>query len=515
MPTTGYFVGPHDLNMALPVIPVDPSSGPILMVESVSKGNALPFHAQKLVFVLSSYRHFAAELMAQGYHVERVTARTYAEGLRKHQKALGLTRIELLEPREWGMRENLKAVQEELGLVFHDDGGEHCPFLVKRADFDEWAKNRKQYRMDQFYTWMRKRLGILIDPSGKPEGGQWSFDKENRAHARGVTPPEHPTFAPDELTQSVMEEVRAWSTGPGTVDGFNWPVTRQQALAAADQFFAARFAGYGTYQDAMLAGNAKLWHSLLSPCINAGLLLPMELVERALEAYDSGDAPLNAVEGFIRQVIGWREYIRGMYWHRMPGLRDANAYDAQRPLPDFFWTGEKTGMHCLDDAVGTVIHTGYAHHIQRLMVIGNFCLLAGIRPLEVSHWFWAAFVDAAEWVELPNVHGMALAADPTFTTKPYAASGAYINKMSDHCGQCKYNVKKRTGPDACPYNYLFWNFMAEHRPSLAKNPRMNMLLKNLDRWPKEELASIQSDTVTVLNTLKPPKTPYRIAQDDA
>jgi len=511
---SGYFVGPQDLSMTLPVIPKEPGAEPILMVESLKKGHSLPFHKHKLILILSAYRHFRDELIQAGHDVEYVKADSYSYALRDFNSRRGLKKIHVMAPRDWGLQESLRSLSKDVELEFHDDGGPHRLFFLSRAEFSSWASGRKQFRQDLFYKWMRKKCGILLEPDGSPIGGKWSYDSENRKHAKGVPTPDHPHFPPSAITKAVINEVEGWAKGPGDGGRFNWPVTRTQALEALDQFIEHRFSGYGDYQDALIAGNAKLWHALLSPVINIGLLSPGEVVSRALEAYEEGRAPLNAVEGFIRQIIGWREYIRGMYWEKMPGLRQANRFEATRDLPGFFWGEGVTSMGCLNDAINSVLEDGYAHHIQRLMVIGNYCLIAGIAPEQVSHWFWAAFVDSSEWVELPNVVGMALGADPSFTTKPYAASGAYINRMSDHCKTCKYDVKKRHGSDACPYNFLFWSFMTEHRESIGKNPRLGMLYRSYDKWTDNEKHRILASAELHKKNCTQGATDYRFSPDD-
>lgn len=496
MSRPAWFVGPWDLNRRLACVPDDPSAGTVVLVESVAKSTALPFHRQKLVLVLSAMRHFAAELRDDGFDVEVVRAPTYVEGVAAHVAARGSSEVHALLPREWGLLEALRRADADgaLGapLTLHDDGGPGGHFLLSRAEFEGWAEGRKTWRMDHFYQWMRKRTGVLLDPAGKPVGGRWSTDSDNRrTPPPGERPPDLPRFEPDPLTRAVMDEVKGWGIGWGRLEGFAWPVTRRDARRALDAFFAQRFARFGDYQDAMVTGAPFLWHACVSPALNLGLLHPQELIDGALRAWDGG-APLNAVEGFIRQVLGWREFMRGMYWRRMPGLRAANRFDARRPLPRFYWEPDQTDMACVREAVTAVRDHGYAHHIQRLMVLGNLGLLVGVAPPAVSHWFWAAFVDAYEWVELPNVHGMALAADPTFTTKPYAASGSYIHKMSDHCRGCRYDPKARVGEHACPFNSLFWDFMARHRDELSTNPRVGMLYRSWDRWDDDQRQAIRA-----------------------
>ena len=513
MSATVYFVGPCDLDRRLACVPDDPAQGSVVLVESVGKSRALPFHKQKLVLVLSALRHFAEELRSDGYDVTVVRARSYAAGIARHVAARGARRVVAVRPREWGLERSLVTADLGAELELHDDGGPSGHFLLTRQEWRTWARGRDSLRMDTFYRWMRKRTGLLM-AEGKPAGGRWSFDKDNRKKVKGQRPPPLPRFEPDARTREVMAEVAGWDHGWATVEGFAWPVTRADALVALSRFVDERLSLYGDFQDAMVEGEPFLWHACLSPALNLGLLSPADLVEQAVAAWQAERAPLNAVEGFVRQVIGWREFIRGVYLSRMPGLREANRFEARRPLPDFFWEPESTDLSCVRDAVRSVRDHGYAHHIQRLMVLGNLGLLAGLRPLELSHWFWAAFVDAYEWVELPNVHGMALAADPTFTTKPYAASGAYIHRMSDHCRGCRYDVKQRHGADACPFNPLFWHFMVRHRDVLAANPRLAVLYRSWDRWSAPEQDAIQATAEAFLDQLRPAAETWEFRDDD-
>ena len=395
-------------------------------------------------------------------------------------------------------------------LTLHDDGGEGGHFLLSRADALAWAAEQKPaknatqvWRQDRFYAFMRKRTGWLME-EGKPAGGKYSFDADNRKPAKGERPPAAHRFEPDAITREVMERVRDWPGLWGDVEGFAWPVTRAQALEALRHFLDARAEGFGPYQDAMLEGEPFMWHALLSTAMNLSLLHPREVCEAALEAHAEGRMPLGSCEGFLRQVMGWREFMRLVYLARgAEAMRSANTLGATRRLPINYREPEKNEQRCVREAVTTVRDEGYAHHIQRLMVLGNFALLAGIAPLELSHWFWAAFVDAYEWVELPNVHGMALYADDTFTTKPYAASASYIHKMSDHCRGCAYDHKARVGEDACPCNALFWAFMEEHRDRLSRNFRIRGLFRTWDRWDEAQRAAIRDRAASFLTSLEP------------
>ena len=354
--------------------------------------------------------------------------------------------------------------------------------------------------MEWFYRWMRQEHQVLMDTDGQPVGGQWNFDEDNRQpypkSGPGVIPPPA-RFEPDALTQEVLTLVRTrFASHPGRLDDFIWPVTRAQALQALDTFIRTRLAGFGPHQDAMWDRTPFGWHSLLSVAMNLHLLHPREVIAAAEAAWREGREPLASVEGFIRQVLGWREFIRGVYWLDMPDLADANHLQAEQPLPDFFWTGE-TDMACLRDALQQTLQHGYAHHIQRLMVLGLYGLLAGVKPQAMADWFLAIYVDAVEWVELPNVAGMALYADGgRFTSKPYAASGAYIQRMSNHCKGCRYDPKQRVGERACPYTTLYWAFLDRHEAELAASPRTALMVKNLQRLSAEERQALREAAQT-------------------
>jgi len=497
-----HFVGPWDLSRELACVPDDPDAGPVLFVESVAKGQALPYHAKKLVLVLSAMHHFARALEADGYDVHVVNAPTYAEGVARFVADHGSSEVIAMTPRERGLHESLRSADLGAPLTLHDDGGDGGHFFLTRDEICEWAGDQDSLRMQSFYAWMRKRTGYLME-DGSPVGGKYSFDADNREHAKGERPPDVPRHAPDALTEQIMERVAGWPGHWGSVDGFDWPVTREAALAELDDFLSRRSGDFGRYQDAMLADEPFLWHARLSVALNLSLISPREVCDAVAKAHDDGDMPLAAAEGFIRQVLGWREFMRAVYLLRMPELRDANLLGADRPLPALYWDETRTEMRCLRQSVGQVRETGYAHHIQRLMVLGNFALLTGVRPLDISHWFWAGFVDAYEWVELPNVHGMAVFADDGFTTKPYAASGSYVNRMSDYCRGCRYDVKARTGDDACPFNSLYWRFMARHRERLSANPRVRMLYGTWDKWSDDEKDAIVAHADAFLDTLEP------------
>lgn len=504
--TTLVFVAPWECSRLVAQLPKEPRADVVAcFVESVAKGAALPWHRQKLVLVLSAMRHFADQLREAGYRVDVRLADTYEDGIVAAAEAHGATRVVATEGREQEMVESLARAGERLqaigvALELKEDRG----FLATRADFADWARGRKELRMELFYRVMRRRHRVLMEPDGEPTGGAWNFDAENRKPwPKQRAAPPRITFAPDATTRAIMDRVATWRGRWGSVEGFSLPVTRRDALALLERFVTERLPEFGPYEDAMVDGEADLLHSTLSSALNIGLLHPRELVERAERAYREGHVPLASAEGFIRQVLGWREYVRGIYWHLMPSLREANALEATLPLPLWYWapdgeaygdgaTGTPCRMRCLADTVRQVRDTGRVHHIPRLMVQSNFATLLGVVPAALNRWFWAAFTDAYEWVTLPNVNGMSTWGDGgVMASKPYVSSGAYIQRMSDHCGKCTYDVKRRSGADACPFNVLYWDFLARHRERFANHPRMAMMIRNLDRIPEPELVQLR------------------------
>jgi deoxyribodipyrimidine photolyase-related protein len=374
-------------------------------------------------------------------------------------------------------------------------------FLVGRFDPYPDIEADKRVVMEHFYRRMRRHFEILID-DGKPIGDRWNYDAENRKPLpKGAQPPAVPTFEPDAVTREVMSEVAASGDGVGSVGGFRLAVTRKQALRAFEDFVASRLPSFGPYEDAMSSQHGTLYHSVLSPYLNIGLLEPLELIRGAEQAFHQGRAPINSVEGFVRQILGWREYIYWQYWRLMPGLMEANAWEAQRPLPQFFWDGQ-TEMNCLRHALRRAEETGYNHHIERLMLLCNFCLLAGVRPAAVNDWFLSFYVDAYEWVMVPNVIGMGLNADGgLIATKPYIASAKYIHKMSDYCQPCRYNHKQRSGADACPFNFLYWSFLVEHEATLRANPRLGRNVFGLRYLDADERNTVRQQARSFLDDL--------------
>lgn len=462
----------------------------VLMVEVHDEATYARHHKQKLVLVLSAMRHFAAALRAEGLRVDYVHLDAKANtgsftgevgrALIRHT----VDRVIVTEPGEWRVLTMLQGWAERFGLpveIRPDDR-----FLCSRAEFAAWTEGRKVLRMADFYRTMRRRTGWLLSEDG-PVGGQWSYDAENRkALPAKVDAPAPPVFAPDDATREVMALVgRRFAGHFGDLAPFGWAVTRADAVQALDVFVSDRLAQFGAYQDAMRAGDDLLFHSALSPYLNLGLLTPREVCGAVLAAYDCGAAPIASVEGFVRQVLGWREYVRGVYWHAMPDYARTNALEATRPLPSFYWTGE-TQMACLRETIAATRRNAYAHHIQRLMVTGNFALLTGIAPAEVEAWYLSVYADAFEWVELLNTHGMALYADGGLLgSKPYAASGAYIDRMSDYCAGCIYSPKVRLGEGACPFNLLYWYFLMVNQARLKTNPRMALVYVTLARMSDE------------------------------
>ena len=488
---------------------VDRSGAVVLMMEVAEETTYVRHHKRKIALILSAMRHFARELEEDGWTVDYV--RLDDPGNKgsftgEVMRAIDLhrpTSIRIVEPGEWRVKTAIDgwAGQCQIPIdVLPDDR-----FICGILKFQTWAQARNELTMEFFYRDMRRKTGLLMKVDGKPEGGQWNLDKENRVPPkRGLNYPEPMHFAPDETTEEVMHQVANRFGGHfGRLEKFALPVTAVQAKSALAHFIQTALPDFGTYQDAMVTGQDWLYHSWLSPALNLGLLTPIEVAQAAASAYATGAVPLNAAEDFIRQIISWREYVRGYYWLEMPEVADANALGATRPLPEFYWTGE-TDMLCMAEAVRNTRDNAYAHHIQRLMVLGNFAMLAGVRPQEVADWFLVVYADAYEWVELPNVIGMSQHADGgRLATKPYAGGGAYINRMSDHCGRCRYDVKLKTGPDACPFNALYWDFLARHERRFRRNRRMMQMYANWDRMDPAVRDSYRASAAAFLDTLEP------------
>ena len=485
---------------------VDRADAVVLMMEVSAEATSVRHHQKKIAFLFSAMRHFAEELRCNGWTVDYVriddpnNTQSFDGEVARAAIRHAASAIITTEAGEWRVLDCQRGWGGLTGLpcrILPDDR-----FIASRAEFAAWADGRKRFVMEDFYRVMRRKTGLLMDGE-QPAGGQWNFDADNRKPpAKGMVYRPAIRFAPDAITDDVLNIVAArFGNHFGDLRPFGHAVTRQQALAALDDFISHRLLRFGDFQDAMVAGQDEMFHSQLSPLINAGLLLPLEVCEAAEAAYRAGNVPINAAEGFIRQVLGWREYVRGIHWIAGPEYTTRNHLQATRDLPDFYWTG-KTDMRCLAEAVGATKRNAHAHHIQRLMVLGNFAMLIGVDPHQVHEWFLAVYDDAYEWVETPNVIGMSQFADGGLMgSKPYAAGGAYINRMSDYCRGCGYSVKDRTGPGACPFNSLYWDFLARHRDVLGSNHRLLRMYDGWDRFAPAEQAAIRAQVAGFLETL--------------
>ncbi len=498
----------------------DAAQDAILMVEATDEATQVWSHKARIVLFLSAMRHFYEALAAR-----------YPEGLQGDYLKLGEhdfvtlkdawahyiatlqpRKVIVCEPGEYRIEQELIALceQMETPLALRDD----THFMCSRADFRHWAADgksghKKELRMEFFYRRMRQKYAVLME-NDQPVGGAWNYDAENRKSFGKTGPQQVPTAPPvriDALTQAVIAAVeRHFPDHPGSLDNFIWPVTREEALTFLDDFIKHKLAGFGDHQDAMWqplhrGQSPYLWHSLLSSSLNLKLLNPREVIAAAVAAYEQHQLPLASVEGFIRQILGWREFIRGMYWLDMPQMAQSNHYNHTRKLPNWYWTGE-THMNCMRQTINDTMQLGYAHHIQRLMVTGIFGILAQIDPREVEAWYLAVYVDAVEWVELPNVAGMALYANGgRFTSKPYVASGAYIKRMSNYCSQCQYKPELKTGSSACPTTTLYWNFLINHHDVLSRNPRTALMARNVDRFTEQDVEAVKSHAQYLLNNI--------------
>jgi deoxyribodipyrimidine photolyase-related protein len=472
----------------------------VLMAEVMAEATYARHHKKKLIFVFSAMRHFAEDLRRAGWTVDYVkltdvgNTQSLPGEIERARSRHGLASIVMTEAGEWRLKQLLASYAPL----------EDNRFIASHLEFQTWAKDRKTLRMEYFYRDMRRKTGLLM-VDGEPEGDRWNFDAENRKPADGaLLIPQPYQEAPDRITQDVLDLVAEhFPMSFGDAEAFWFAVDFEGAEKALTHFINLVLPHFGETQDAMLRDHRFLHHSLLAAYINIGLLDPLLVCKRVEAAYKQGLVPLASAEGFIRQIIGWREYVRGIYWLKMPDYRQSNILEAKRPLPDFYWTA-RTEMSCVHHAVKQTKEEAYAHHIQRLMITGNFALLAGLDPFEVHEWYLAVYIDAFEWVELPNTIGMALHADGGLLgSKPYAASGAYINRMSDYCGGCHYDVKKRTGEGACPFNALYWNFIAKHQERFCKNPRMAQIVNGYGKFADAEKARIKDSAEAFLATLKP------------
>jgi deoxyribodipyrimidine photolyase-related protein len=476
----------------------DPERDAVWMAEVAHEAEHVWSTKARIAIFLAAMRHFRNTLRERGFPVDYAQLDGHAHAtldaaLGDALQRLRPERVIAVKPGEWRLAQSLPQVCRDAGVQWSERPDLH--FYSDEIDFAEWAKSKKELRLEFFYRWLRKREGVLME-DGQPVGGRWNFDAENRETFGKKGPGLVPApigFAPDTVTREVIALVNErFVAHPGTLDAFDWPLTAADARAALDDFIARRLPSFGLYQDAMWCDEPWLYHSRLSAAMNMKLLSPRTVVDAAVAAWRDGRAPIEAVEGFVRQILGWREFVRGVYWLRMPGFLDDNALGADAPLPSFYWDGD-TDMACMRDALRQTLDLGYAHHIQRLMVTGLFSLLLGVRPREIHAWYLAVYVDAVEWVELPNVLGMSQYADGgRMVSKPYAASGKYIQRMSKYCSGCRYDPGEALGPKACPFTTLYWDFLDRHASRFRDHPRAAMQWRNLDRLPDERRAAIRA-----------------------
>ena len=478
----------------------DKKQDSILMMEVIDEIEYVNHHKKKLVLIFSAMRHFAQDLRKKGFNVTYVefdeSKPSFTKELQKQCRLLKPKKILITHPGEYRVLDEIQKWNDSLKIptsILED-----TRFFCLIRDFNEWAEGRKELRMETFYQMMRKKYKILLDEKGGPIGGKWNYDVKNRKRLpKNIgTIPEPLTHKPDKITQSLIEKLKdKFSNHFGDIEPFWFAVTKDQAQKSLGDFVDNRLNLFGPYEDAMAQDEKFLFHSVLSMYLNIGLLDPKDVIQKVLE---KNSIPIESIEGFVRQILGWREYVRGVYWHYMPKYGESNFFGAKKNLPDFFWTGD-TEMNCLKNCIQQTIQESYAHHIQRLMVTGNFSLISGLDPKQVCDWYLSVYADAFEWVELPNTHGMILYADGgTLGSKPYAASGNYINKMSDYCKGCRYDVKKKEGKDACPFNYLYWDFFLKNQKKLEKNPRLWTVFSTLKKMSKEKKNQIASDSAKFL-----------------
>ena len=466
----------------------------VVMAEVHDENTYVPHHPQKIALVLAAMRKFATGLAAEGWRVaysqldDPQTGSSIGAELLRRFDEYGATEAIATRPGEWRLIAALEALPLNVRLLPDDR------FICSEPEFKAWVAERKQLRMEYFYRDMRRKTGLMMD-GDKPAGGQWNYDHDNRKPATADlfgTPPLR--FAPDAVTQQVLDMVAArFPKNFGKLLPFGWATDRAGALQALDHFVAHALPTFGDYQDAMLVADPVLSHSLLSPYLNIGLLSPLEVCQRVEAAWQAGLVPINAAEGFIRQIIGWREFVRGIYFHHGPDYTAQNGLGQTRDLPPVYW-GAPTKMACMQHSVAQTRDMAYAHHIQRLMITGNFALLAGVDPAHVHAWYLAVYIDAYEWVEAPNTIGMSQHADGgVLGSKPYVSSGAYIDRMSDYCKPCAYSVKEKSGPDACPFNLLYWHFLDRHRARFERNPRMAQMYRVWDKMDKAHTSRVIQD----------------------
>jgi deoxyribodipyrimidine photolyase-related protein len=469
-----------------------------VLMEMRQETDYVRHHAQKVLGIFAAMRDFARALRAQGHRVlylaldDPRNRQSLTDNLDALCLALDAQAFEYQAPDEWRLDAQLADWTRRQSIPCRCADTEH--FLTGRHDAAQLFRGRKQWLMEHFYRTLRKRYRVLLEPDGQPTGGQWNFDADNRKPWRGqpAEPIDRRPLHDHSALWATVQAAGVQTLGEAQAEAFRWPLNRAEALEQLAHFIAEGLPHFGDYQDALAQGHWRLFHSLLSFALNTKMLHPLEVIGRAQAAYAEGHAPLAATEGFVRQILGWREYVRGVYWAQMPGYTEGNALAHHRPLPAWFWTGQ-THMACLAEAIGQSLSQAYAHHIQRLMVIGNFALLAGLDPAEVHRWYLGIYIDAFEWVEAPNTLGMSQFADGgLLATKPYVSSAAYLQRMGNHCAQCRYDPKARTGERACPFNALYWDFFARHEALLGRNPRLGMVYQQLKKMPPEVLQGLRA-----------------------
>jgi len=488
------------LDLASPVlIQGSPEHDLVWMAEVAEESTKVWSHKARIALFLTAMRHFADSLRGAGWRVDyRELERDGHERFRGALQAAisqhGPTTVRMVAAGEWAVAQQIEQACAEAGapLEVLDDGH----FLTSSSDFDAWRAKRKHWVMEHFYRFVRRRSGDLMTADG-PVGGEWNLDRQNRRRFPKQGPgilPSPQAFAPDVMTRTVLELVeRRFAGHPGALNHFDWPVTREQALVALEDFVAHRLPAFGPYQDAMWIGEPWLYHSRLSAALNLKLLRPREVLDAVVTAHEAGQVALSSAEGFVRQVLGWREYVHHIYWARMPALLKENALDAHQTLPAFYWTGE-TEMACLRETLTQTLEYGYAHHIQRLMVTGLYALLLGVEPRQVHEWYLAIYVDAVEWVEAPNTLGMSQYADGgQLASKPYVASGRYLQRMSNYCQSCRFDPGAAEGDRACPFTLLYWDFLIRHTERFAQHPRTALQWRQLQRLDAATRQRIRRD----------------------
>ncbi|NYT72283.1 cryptochrome/photolyase family protein [Halomonas sp. QX-2] len=494
------------LSFSLTTLQDAPANAVVALCEVAEEARYVPHHIHKIGLFLAAMRHFAQALREKGFQVhysaldDADNCHSLIEEAERIAQQYGCAEIRVARPGEWRLWETMQQ-RENATIPWRLLEDER--FFTTPDDFSQWASGRKQLRLEYFYREQRKRTGYLME-GDEPIGGKWNFDHDNRQPIKAALDfPELPQHRQDALTQEALNDAkRHFGDHMGSLDNFNLPVTRRQALVDLHHFIDHGLADFGRYQDAISDSAPYLYHSRLSAAMNIGLLSPHEVCEAAEQRYHDSDVPINAVEGFIRQILGWREYVRGLYWTQMPSYKGANQLGFERDLPAFYWDAD-TDMRCLQSAIQMTIDNSYAHHIQRLMVTGNFALLCGVTPEALCDWYLAVYADASEWVELPNTLGMVLHADGGLMgSKPYCASGKYIDKMSDHCQLCRYSPKQVTGAKACPFNSLYWHFLETNAERLSKNPRMKLIYGSLNRMADEKREAIRQQAEHFLDQLE-------------